>query len=172
MIISLCLVSGILEREFEDKFGKVYRFQSHNYPKRVMNQRGFEVWIDEFDASDDRNISFIIVKGLTGRGVSFRSLKYPDRYLHQREWLCFVDVFEDTQSFKDNSTFIPRIGLANPKDFHRSFEAINNPGYYIRHSSFRVRVDKYDETDLFRREASWLLIPQGTISISSAWLRS
>jgi hypothetical protein len=36
-----------------------------------------------------------------------------------------------------------------------SFESVNFPGYYLRHQHFRIRIDRDDGTELFRKDATF-----------------
>jgi hypothetical protein len=84
---------------------------------------------------------------------------FTDRYLRHRDSLARTDVItagSDTLS-KADATFIVRPGLADPSCY--SLESQNYRGSYLRHSSFRVRLAANDNTDLFRRDATFCAQP-------------
>ena len=139
------------------KLGKVYRFNSFNFPRRMMRHRGFQMWLDESNINAKvyvKDSSFKLVRGLAGKGISFQSVNYPQRYLRHRGWLCYIEVNDGSQLFRKDASFIPRAGLAARKSL--SFESVNYPGHFLRHSGFRLRVNKLDNSALFKKDATWL----------------
>lgn len=53
-----------------------------------------------------------------------------------------------------NATFVVRPGLGDAAG-GVSFESTNFPGHFIRHSSFLLRLDKNDGSDLFKADATF-----------------
>lgn len=97
------------------------------------------------------------------QAASFRvtTQGFTDRYLRHRDSLARTDVItatSDTLS-KQDATFIVRRGLADPSCY--SLESRNYPGSYLRHAAFRVRLAPNENTDLFRRDATFC-VQQGT----------
>jgi hypothetical protein len=91
------------------------------------------------------------------QAVSFRVTTpgFTDRYLRHRDSLARTDVItasSDTLS-KGDATFIVRPGLADPSCY--SLESRNISGSYLRHAAFRVRLAPNENTDLFRRDATF-----------------
>ncbi|RDI26565.1 AbfB domain-containing protein [Lentzea flaviverrucosa] len=88
---------------------------------------------------------------------SFRvtSPGFTDRYLRHREGLARTDVVNASSAalLKSDATFVVRRGLADPTCY--SFEARNISGQFLRHADFRVRLGANDNTDLFRRDATF-----------------
>ncbi|MET8760183.1 AbfB domain-containing protein [Lentzea sp. NPDC004782] len=80
---------------------------------------------------------------------------FTDRYLRHRDGLARTDVVTSTSDglLKADATFVIRRGLADPTCY--SLEARNYPGQYLRHADFRVRLNANDNTDLFRRDATF-----------------
>jgi len=70
---------------------------------------------------------------------------------------------------KQDATFLIRPGLADASCY--SLESRNFPGHYLRHSTFRVRKDLNDGSDLFRQDATFCAQPgpfgTGTIALAS-----
>lgn len=93
---------------------------------------------------------------------------FTDRYLRHRDSLARTDVItatSDTVS-KADATFVVRPGLADPSCY--SLESQNYRGSYLRHSSFRVRLATNENTDLFRRDATFCAQPgTGGIRLAS-----
>lgn len=86
---------------------------------------------------------------------------FTDRYLRHRDGLARTDVITMTSDplSRMDATFVVRPGLADPSCY--SLESRNIPGNYLRHSAFRVRLNANDNTDLFRRDATFCA-QQGT----------
>ena len=127
----------------------------------MLRHRGYEMWLDESDGTPlyKKDSSFTIVPSLAGKGVSFQSLNYPDRYLRHRGGKCYIEVNDGTQPFKEDASFIMHMGLASTQsNFSKSFESVNSPGFYIRHSRFRVQISKFSNTDIYKKDASWVLL--------------
>lgn len=84
---------------------------------------------------------------------------FTDRYLRHRDGLARTDVVTGTSDalLKSDATFVIRRGLADPTCY--SLEARNFPGQYLRHADFRVRLGSNDNTDLFRRDATFCAQP-------------
>ncbi|MGW4212086.1 AbfB domain-containing protein [Lentzea sp. NPDC004789] len=84
---------------------------------------------------------------------------FTDRYLRHRDGLARTDVVTSTSDglLKADATFVVRRGLADPTCY--SLEARNYPGQYLRHADFRVRLNANDNTDLFRRDATFCAQP-------------
>ncbi|MFC3894948.1 AbfB domain-containing protein [Lentzea rhizosphaerae] len=84
---------------------------------------------------------------------------FTDRYLRHRDGLARTDVVSGTSDglLKADATFVIRRGLADPTCY--SFESRNFPGNFLRHADFRVRLNANDNTDLFRRDATFCAQP-------------
>jgi hypothetical protein len=95
---------------------------------------------------------------------------FTDRYLRHQNGLARTDVVTAGSDalLKNDATFIMRRGLAEPSCF--SFEARNVPGNFLRHANFRVRLNGNDNSDLFRRDATFC--PQPGLTAGSVRLAS
>ena len=106
------------------------------------------LWRSGADLTRNQAVSFrVTTPGLT------------DRYVRHRDSLARTDVItasSDTLS-KLDATFIVRPGLADPSCY--SLESRNLPGSYLRHAAFRVRLAPNENTDLFRRDATFCTQP-------------
>jgi hypothetical protein len=80
---------------------------------------------------------------------------FTDRYLRHRESLARTDVVTSASDglTKADATFVVRRGLADPTCY--SLESRNIAGQFLRHADFRVRLGTNDNTDLFRRDATF-----------------
>jgi Alpha-L-arabinofuranosidase B (ABFB) domain len=59
----------------------------------------------------------------------------------------------EQQLLREDATFIVRRGLADSNAF--SFESFNFPSHFIRHSDFHLFIAKNDNSDLFRKDATY-----------------
>jgi hypothetical protein len=96
-----------------------------------------------------------------GQAASFRVTTpgFTDRYLRHRDSVGRTDVItsaSDTVS-KSDATFVVRPGLADPSCY--SLESRNFPGSYLRHQSFRLRLSANENTDLYRKDATFCAQP-------------
>ncbi|MER6670597.1 AbfB domain-containing protein [Amycolatopsis japonica] len=84
---------------------------------------------------------------------------FTDRFLRHRDGLARTDVVNAGSGalLKADATFVVRRGLADPSCY--SLEARNYPGNFLRHADFRVRLGGNDNTDLFRKDATFCAQP-------------
>ncbi len=84
---------------------------------------------------------------------------FTDRFLRHRDGLARTDVVNGSSPalLKADATFFVRRGLADPSCY--SLEARNYPGQFLRHADFRVRLGGNDNTDLFRKDATFCAQP-------------
>lgn len=109
---------------------------------------GVALWRSGADLPLDQARSFRVTNpGLT------------DRYLRHRDGLARTDVVTGSSDglLKADATFVVRRGLSEPSCY--SFESRNFPGNFLRHADFRVRLNTNDNTDLFRRDATFCAQP-------------
>jgi hypothetical protein len=79
-----------------------------------------------------------------------QSYNYQTRYIRHQNYRARID--ENVSPFED-SQFRVVPGLANPNAV--SFEAVNYPGYYLRHRNNEVWLDANDGSSLFSADATW-----------------
>ncbi|SER17360.1 Glycosyl hydrolases family 2 [Lentzea xinjiangensis] len=111
---------------------------------------GFALWRSGAELPLDQARSFRVT-----------SPGFTDRYLRHRDALARTDVVTSSSDglLKSDATFVVRRGLADPTCY--SLEARNFPNQYLRHADFRVRLATNDNTDIFRRDATFCA-QQGT----------
>ncbi|GAA0379747.1 hypothetical protein Acor_01210 [Acrocarpospora corrugata] len=107
---------------------------------------------------------------LTGNR-SLRSANFPDRYLRHRSNLAYIDPLSATSPLADrqSATFTVSAGLANSGCY--SFQSVNTPGYYLRHSNMALTLQRDDGSALFKGDATFCgrtgLAGGGTTSFES-----
>ncbi len=108
-----------------------------------------------------------------GASYSFRTVTpgVTNRYLRHNGSLGVTDVVDvnSAEALKKDSSWKVVAGLADASCL--SFESINQPGQFLRHSAYRLRIDPNNNSDLFRQDATFCTRPAldggGGISLES-----
>lgn len=140
-----------------DLIGKQFRFESKNYPNHFFRHQNWKLYKHEYDSSElyQLDSSFDIIAGVAGQGISLRSVNYPAHFIGHRKGDCLIRSSDGTRTFKEDVSWIPRPGLADPDD-GVSFESVNYPGHYLRHRNTKqLRRDANDASDVFKEESTW-----------------
>ncbi|WP_370941969.1 AbfB domain-containing protein [Amycolatopsis sp. cg5] len=84
---------------------------------------------------------------------------FTDRYLRHQNSLAYTEVVNGGSSdlLKQDSTYTVRRGLADSSCY--SFESVNFPGQFLRHSNSRVRNSPDDGSALMRADATFCARP-------------
>jgi Alpha-L-arabinofuranosidase B (ABFB) domain/Spherulation-specific family 4 len=97
---------------------------------------------------------------------------WNNRYMRHQNSLGFTEVVTSTSPalLKLDATWNAVPGLADANCF--SFAAVNQAGKYLRHASFRLRIDVDDQSALFKQDATFCARPgldggAGTLSLES-----
>jgi hypothetical protein len=87
---------------------------------------------------------------------SLQSYNYPNHFIRHANFLGEITPISSDLDRKD-STFRIVAGLADSR--HVSFESLNYPGHYLRHQDFRLKLQKFDGSQLFRQDATFKMVP-------------
>ena len=98
---------------------------------------------------------------------SMLSFNYPDRYIRHQNFLGELTPVISELDRKD-STFKIVPGLANASAI--SLESVNYPGYYLRHQGFRIKLQKNDGSDLFKKDATFVVESPNASGASANWV--
>jgi beta-glucanase (GH16 family) len=151
--------------------------ESLNFPGRYLRHYAAELWLAQkvggslpSDSATGFNpdASWTIAAPFWKNGVALpqgpRMLQvttpgFTNRFLRHQASLAYTEVVDggSTDTLKADATFKIVPGLADPAC--NSFEASNLPGQYLRHSGFRVRIDPSDNSDGFRKDATFCTQP-------------
>ena len=86
---------------------------------------------------------------------SFQSLNFPERFIRHRNLLMYIEPATDAVSTNDAAfKIVP--GLAGSC---HSFESRNFPGLFMRHQNLRLKLDKFENQELFRKDATFCIRP-------------
>jgi hypothetical protein len=86
---------------------------------------------------------------------NFQSFNYSNRVMRHRNFLMYIERQVGTLAIND-SAFNVQKGLAGSCS---SFQSRNFPGFFIRHQNYRLKISKYENTELFRRDATFCIGP-------------
>ncbi|KAJ5408513.1 Arabinosidase B [Penicillium cosmopolitanum] len=107
-----------------------------------------------------------------GNSISLRATTtgYTTRYIAHTGSTVNTQVVtsSSTTALKQQASWTVRTGLGNSACF--SFESVDTPGSYIRHSGFALLVNASDGTKLFNEDATFC--PQSGLSGTGSSLRS
>ncbi len=97
--------------------------------------------------------------------VSFESVNKPGWFVRHSSFLGVLSQFRSPPDAsvldrsplekKDATFIIHRPGLSGTQG-SVSLESVNNPGYFLRHQNFRVKLQRDDGTDVFHQDASFI----------------
>jgi hypothetical protein len=83
---------------------------------------------------------------------SLQSFNYPNTYIRHRDGLGFASEIHSRLDRKDASWYLVP-GLAG--DDTVSFRSVNYPNAFLRHQDGRLKLNDYEDSDLFRNDASF-----------------
>ena len=146
--------------------------QSVNYPDHFVRHCSGLGFIDNNvkgnaacnPAVYEEDISFVMVSGLAGRGVSFESTNYPGQYLRHQGGRLKLGASDSSELFKSDASFEQVAGLAGRET---SFRSVNYPDRFIRHCSSKLYIDKNDGSNkdcdptdaVFRNDVTFKVVP-------------
>lgn len=130
------------------------KLDSKNFPGFYWGVTGINARITK-----DHQISVqLLMPGLTGQEgtISFHvpSTGGKSKYLRHRNYLFRAEGDTNgAELFRKDSTYHVRMDKWFPG--YLSFESVNFPNYFIRHQNFLLRISKFDNTALFKNDASF-----------------
>jgi hypothetical protein len=111
---------------------------------------------------DVRDAKFQIVPGLAdSKCVSFESTNVRDHYLKHAFSRIVLAKRLDEQKFREDATFctVPGLHKTNRSGTESmSFRSFNFPNRYIRHRNFELWLDPFENTPLFRDDATFFMV--------------
>jgi len=114
----------------------------------------------DVDAGDAK---FRVVPGLADKNcVSFEAADVRDHYFKHAFFRIVLAKRLDEQKFREDATFCVVSGLRRIKRFgvdSKSFRSFNNPDRYIRHRDFELWLDPFENTPMFRDDATFFMVP-------------
>jgi hypothetical protein len=92
--------------------------------------------------------------------VRFRSSNLKDHYIRHANSLGRISPLTSDLDRQDSLWKVVR-PLADVPDAV-SLESVNYPGHYLRHQDFRVKISTFEDTGLFRDDATWIWLDAQT----------
>ncbi|MFG2790807.1 AbfB domain-containing protein [Streptomyces sp. NPDC048419] len=129
--------------------------RSVNYPDRYWHVSGDLVKLDPIgSAAARRDATFTVVKGLAD--ASCYSFATADgTYLRHRDFLLRSEHDDGSALFGQDATFCPRTSSYSGAVM---LESVNYPGRYLRHQNFQLKLDPYQQNDLYRADSAFRLV--------------
>jgi hypothetical protein len=140
--------------------GTLLSLQSANYPGLFVRHKDYGGRIDPIVTDLDKQTStFRLVGGLANSDdVSLEAANLPGYYLVvEGSAIMLRPRTPNDAQFDLNATFVQRPGLSDPALI--SFESLAQPGKYVRHSSYMLFAHAPDDSDLFKKDASFTQMP-------------
>ena len=113
--------------------------------------------------ADARDAKFRLVPGLADKNcVSFEATNVGDHYFKQAFFRIVLAKRLDEQKFREDATFCIVSGLHRTKRSgadSMSFRSFNYPDRYIRHRNSDLWLDPFENTSLFRADATFFMVP-------------
>ncbi|KQW11416.1 AbfB domain-containing protein [Streptomyces sp. Root369] len=147
-----------------DYFQWPARLRSLNYPDRLIRHRLFEAFVDP-DLSrkpEWRDSNFWLVPGLADQRLYSIQAVTPSSkfYLRHQGWRVKLQELpaSDGQFAKD-ATFelTPPLKTDAIGNGGLSFRSLNFPSRYLRHRNFELWLDAFEDSDIYRQDASFRL---------------
>jgi len=131
--------------------------QSYNFPDRYMvfPGPGNQVRIDKSPSPSFSALTLNV--NSTDKSVQIVPVVASNMAFRHRGYELHADPYSsnDVQMTKD-SFFNMRPGNADPSRV--SFEAVNFPGYFLRHSGFQLYLNKKDGSDIFNKDSTFRIM--------------
>jgi hypothetical protein len=129
--------------------------RSVNYPDRYWHVSGDLVKLDPVaSAAARRDATFTVVKGLADASCySFATAE--GTYLRHRDFLLRSERDDGSALFGQDATFCPRTSAYSGAVM---LESVNYPGRCLRHQNFQLRLDPYQQSDLYRADSAFRLV--------------
>ena len=143
-----------------------FSIQSFNHPDRYIRHRNSLAYLEKIDSElAAADATFLFTRALASKpSDNCYSLEASNRtlkgwYLRHQSFRLKLSKAENTDLFRNDATFCLRKGIARPteKELY-SFESLNFPGYFIRHTDFELRILQDDGGNLFKPDATFKLV--------------
>ena len=156
-LLMLPAVAFVQEPEFRS-------LQAYRPENNYMRHAGFLGRIGQTKTDvDARDAKFRLVPGLADKHcVSFEATNIQDHFFKQAFFRIVLAKRLDEQKFREDATFCVVSGLHRIKRSgveSMSFRSFNFPDRYIRHRDSELWLDPFENTPLFRDDATFFMVP-------------
>lgn len=128
--------------------------RSVNYDERYWRVGRGMVRLEQPGGSEFReDATFTVVRGLAGSCYSF--VASDGTYLRHREFVLRSERNDGSSLFRQDATFCPR-AASYPGAV--MLESVNYPGYFLRHQSYQVNLERYQYGGQYAADSSFRLV--------------
>lgn len=172
--IALLIVVALCSSAF-GQYG-MQTFESSNYPGMFIRHFNFLGELTSISTDlDKQDATFKVAPTMIDIGwplpsnlVTFESANYPGYYLRHQDWRIKLQPNDNSNLFEYDATFkiVPGLYAGEPGGFAingNSFESINYPGYYLRHRDFHLWVEPNDNSEQFKKDATFIMRPPDAV---------
>ena len=123
--------------------------RSLNFPGYTVALTGNKAYIKQ------EVMKWNLIPGICGviGTETFQSVSDPNAFLRHRGYLIYQDPFSDSNLYRKDACFYPRVNKFFPGTV--AFESVNFPNHFIRHQGYRVKISRFVNTDLFKKDSSF-----------------
>lgn len=133
---------------YPDGYGFV-SFESYNFPGYYIRHSGFHLYLGTGTSDLFKNDATFWAKDCW---ASLRSYNFPAHYMRHRSYLGELTTVSSSTD-KSDASFRIVPGLADSTGV--SFESLNFPDYYLKHTNFRLILQKATSDQLFKSDATF-----------------
>jgi len=160
---TLVLTSAAKNVGVEIRFTQKKIDEDHPEDSFYIRRMGGEVYfLRGYDSPEFiADSSFIVRNGLAGDGtISFESKNKPNWFLRHAYYKIRLSANDGSSLFKKDASWREMKSLSHTDDFN-SYKSFNYPAFYLKGDKDRVWINKEEDTEEFRRKASWKLESYG-----------
>ncbi|MGW3956227.1 AbfB domain-containing protein [Streptomyces sp. NPDC004752] len=128
--------------------------RSVNYPDRYWHVSGGLVKLDPVGSPADRRAATFRLVGGLADGSCYSFTTADGAYARHRSFVLRAERDDGSALFRKDATFCPR-PAAHPGAV--VLESVNYPGRFLRHQDFQLKLDPYQDTDLYRADSAFRL---------------
>ncbi|MFE0452054.1 AbfB domain-containing protein [Streptomyces sp. NPDC058914] len=129
--------------------------QSANYPDRYWRAGRGTVRLEQAGGSEFReDATFTVVAGLAG-GSCHSFVASDGTYLRHRDFVLRAERDDGSSLFRQDATFCPR---ASSFSGAVMLEAVNYPGYFLRHQNFQVKLQRFEHGGQYAADSAFRLV--------------
>jgi hypothetical protein len=142
--------------------GASVNLEPSNFPGYRVRHANFLGFISPINATSppaEQNTSAWFVRPGLGNAAcqSFESRDWPGYYLRHQFLRVRMDARDGSALFDQDATFCPRAPLTGRLGGQSvSLEALNLPGYFLRHFNFELSVAPVDASELSKANATFV----------------
>ena len=138
--------------------GKTWKFESYHSPNSFLHRENSNLVVNiapeqPNDPLYNQDLSWIIVAGLCGQGVSFKSKRYPHQYVRHQKYWTYTHNDDGTALMRKDACFLVQRGLSDGEFI--SFESVNFRQHFLEHQNPKVKISRSSNTADEKARATW-----------------